>query len=99
MEFYKNELINVTIDKFSETWSHTLDTGDFVPPKYLKKLDKYIYQNLKKKFKEIEIYHLLYLQENGYKLSLFQKLKISMSGLKPLYFAKKNNNCKKKNTH
>ncbi|MGN0748176.1 MAG: hypothetical protein ACI4L1_00625 [Christensenellales bacterium] len=85
MEFKKNELINRTIDEYATTWSHTLDTGDFIDAKFLKKIDKYIYNNLKKKFKEIEIYNLLYLQEQGYKLGLFQKLKISFSGLKPLY--------------
>lgn len=85
MEFKKNELINRTIDEYVTTWSHTLDSSDFIDTKFLKKIDKYIYNNLKKKFKEIEIYNLLYLQEQGYKLGLFKKLKILFSGLKPLY--------------
>ena len=85
MEFKKNELINETLDKHFETWSHTLDTADFVPAKYLDKIDKIIFNNLKKKLKELEIYNLLYLQDKGYKLGLFQKLRISLSGLKPLY--------------
>ncbi len=85
MEFKKNELINETLDKHFETWSHTLDTADFVPTKYLDKIDKIIFNNLKKKLKELEIYNLLYLQEKGYKLGLFQKLRILLSGLKPLY--------------
>ena len=50
---------------------------------------KYIYNNLKKKFKEIEVYNLLFLQEKGYKLSIFDKLKINFSGLKPLYLWEK----------
>lgn len=89
MDFKKNELINKTLDEFSATWSHTLDTEDFIDKKFLKKIDKYIYANLKKKFKEIEIYNLLYLQEKGFELGIFQKLKIYFSGLKPLYEADK----------
>lgn len=89
MEFKKNELINEALDKHFETWSHTLDTADFVPAKYLNKIDRYIFKLLKKKLKELEIYYLLYLQEYGYKLSIFQKLKIYFSGLKPLYINEK----------
>ena len=89
MEFNKNELINNTIDAYATTWSHTLDTGDYIDKKFLQKIDKYIYKNLKKKFAEIEVFHLLYLQDKGIKLGLFQKLKISFSGLKPLYLAEK----------
>ena len=85
MIFKKNELINETLDRHFETWSHTLDTEDFVPKKYLKKIDKLIFNNLKQKLKECEIFNLLYLQDQGYKLGLFQKLKIWLSGLKPLY--------------
>lgn len=85
MEFNKNKLINQTIDEYATTWSHTLDTEDYIDKKFLQKIDKYIYKNMKKKFYEIEIYHLLYLQEKGIKLGLFEKLKIAFSGLKPLY--------------
>lgn len=87
MQFNKNELINNCIDEYAKTFSHTLNTGDFISPKYLKKIDKYIFKNLKKKFNEIEIYDLLYLQEHGLKLSLFQKLKIAFSKLKYLYIS------------
>ena len=89
MEFNKNALINQTISEYAQTWSCTLDTADFINEKYLKKIDKYIYNNLKKKFKEIEVYNLLFLQEKGYKLSIFDKLKINFSGLKPLYLWEK----------
>ena len=85
MIFKKNEYINETLDRHFETWSHTLDTADFVPKKYLKKIDKLIFNNLKQKLKECEIFNLLYLQDQGYKLGLLQKLKIWLSGLKPLY--------------
>ncbi len=89
MKFKENELINETLDKHFETWSHTLNTADFVPAKFLNKIDKQIYKKLTKKLKEVEIYNLLYLQEEGYKLGLFQKLKIYFSGLKPLYLNEK----------
>ena len=89
MEFKKNKLINDTIDAYATTWSHTLDTEDYIDKKFLQKIDKYIYKNLKKKFAEIEVFHLLYLQDKGIKLSWFQKLKISFSGLRPIYLAEK----------
>ena len=89
MIFKKNEYINEILDRHFETWSHTLDTADFVPKKYLKKIDKLIFDNLKQKLKECEIFYLLYLQDQGYKLGLFQKLRIWLSGLKPLYLSEK----------
>ncbi len=89
MNFNKNKLINNALDKFYETYSHTLDTADYVPDKYNAKIHKYIFKNMKSKFKEIEVYNLLYLEEKGFKLSLFDKLKIALSGLRPLYNAEK----------
>ena len=85
MEFYKNELINETLDTFVGTWSHLLDSGDFIDSKFLKKIDKYIYKNLVKKFKEIEIYNLLILKDKGIKLGFFDRLRISFSGLEPVF--------------
>ena len=89
MDFCKNKLINETIDEYVCTFSHTLDTGEFIDEKFLRKIDKYIFKNLKIKFKEIEIFNLLFLQEKGYKLGVFQKLKIWLSGLKPIYLHEK----------
>lgn len=85
MEFRKNDLINETLDKNFETWSHTLDTADFVPKKYLNRINKIIFNNLQRKLREAEVYYLLYLQEQGYKLGLFQRFRIWLSGLRPLY--------------
>lgn len=87
MDYYKNELINKTLKVFYNTFAQTLDTSDFTPKEFNKKIHKYIYKNLKLKFNEIEIYNLLHLQEKGYQLGIFQKLKIFFSGLKPLYIA------------
>lgn len=87
MDYFKNELIDKTLSVYYKTFAQTLDTGDFTPQEFNKKIHKYIYKNLKSKFNEIEIYNLLHLQENGYQLGLFQKLKIFFSGIKPLYLA------------
>ena len=53
MEFIKNELINAVLDKYFETFSKTLDTADYVPEKYLNKIHKIIFKNMKRKFSEV----------------------------------------------
>ena len=54
INFNKNELINKTLDKYYETFSHTLDTTDFVPEKFNLRISKYIFKNMKKAFKRID---------------------------------------------
>ena len=54
MEFIKNELINAVLEKYFDTFAKTLDTADYVPAKYGKKIHKYIFKNMKKKFAEID---------------------------------------------
>lgn len=54
MEFIKNKLINAVLEKNFETFSKTLDTADYVPAKYGKKIHKYIFKNMKRKFKEVD---------------------------------------------
>lgn len=85
MNFNKNKYINETIDTYLTTWSHLLNSEEFVDPKFLHKMDKYIYKNLTKKFKEIEIYYLLSLKDSGVRLGLFDKLKVWFSGVEPIY--------------
>lgn len=85
LDFYENNLIKATLNEYYSTFQSTLDTSDFIPEKFNDKIRKYIYKKMQQKFKEIEIYNLLHLEENGYKLGLFQKLKIAFSGLRPLY--------------
>ena len=99
MDFNKNKLINEVLDHNFETWSHTLDTHNFVSEKYLSKMDNFIFENMKRQFKQADIYHLLHLRDQGYKLSFFQKLKIYFSGLRPLYESEKKAEelCKKEN--
>ena len=53
LNYNKNELINTTLDKYYETFSHTLDTADYVPEKYNKKIHKFIYKNMRKAFRKI----------------------------------------------
>lgn len=54
MNFNKNKLINAVLRNYYNTFSFTLDTNDFVPQKFNKKIHNYIYKNMKKKFKEID---------------------------------------------
>lgn len=89
MYFFKNGLINKVIDESLGSWSHTLDAGDFVQPQFLRQIDKKIFKNMQKQFKELEIFNLLWLEEKGFKLGLWQKLCIWFSGLKPLWLSYK----------
>ena len=78
MNFNKNKLINQTLDKYYETFSHTLDTADYVPDKFNDKITNYIYKNMKKSFKQIDKEDKKYQHElkKKYKLKLKQKTQI-----------------------
>ncbi len=89
MNFKMNELMNEVMDHNFETWSHVLNTTDFVNAKFLNKIDGMIFGNMKKQLKEAEIYCLLDKQDQGFKLGFFQKLRICFSGLRPLYETEK----------
>ncbi len=54
LNYNKNKLINNCLNKYYETFSHTLDTADFVPDEYNEKITKYIFKNMKKAFKRID---------------------------------------------
>ena len=53
MEFIKNELIDEVLKRYFATFAITLDTAEFVPAKYGKKIHKFIFKNMKQKFREI----------------------------------------------
>ena len=53
MEFIKNELIDEVLHKYFATFQITLDTAEFVPAKYGKKIHAYIFKNMKRKFREV----------------------------------------------
>jgi hypothetical protein len=52
MEFIMNELINGVLEKYFETFEKTLDTTDYVPEKYGKKIHAFIFRCMKQKFAE-----------------------------------------------
>ena len=54
INYNKNKLINECLNKYYETFSHTLDTADFVPEKYNYKINAYIFKNMKRAFKRID---------------------------------------------
>ena len=54
INYNKNKLINKTLDEYYATFSHMLDTSDYVPEKYNAKIGKYIFKNMKKSFKLID---------------------------------------------
>lgn len=54
LNYNKNKLINECLNKYYETFSHTLDTADFVPEKYNDKINAYIFKNMKRAFKRID---------------------------------------------
>lgn len=61
MEFKKNELINEVLTNYYQTFSMTLDTMDYVPERYNKKIIRFIYKNMKQKFKEVKKEHRKFL--------------------------------------
>lgn len=70
INFNKNKLINITLDKYYETFSHTLDTADYVPEKFNRKIHKYIYKNMKKAFRKIDNEDYQYQKNLKHKLKL-----------------------------
>ncbi len=54
INYNKNKLINECLCQYYETFSHTLDTADYVPEKYNAKILAYIFKNMKKQFKKID---------------------------------------------
>ena len=54
INYNKNKLVNTCLGKYYETFALTLDTADFVPEKYNKKILAYIFKNLKRQFRKID---------------------------------------------
>ena len=54
INFNKNKLINETLNKFYDTFSHTLNTADYVPEKFNMKICRYIFKNMKVAFRKID---------------------------------------------
>jgi len=79
INYNKNKLINKTLDKYYETFSHMLDTVDFVPEKFNDKISKYIFKNMKKAFRQIDKEDRIYQRELKKKLRAESKNKIVSS--------------------
>ena len=54
INYNKNKLINTCLEMYYATFAQTLDTADFVPEKYNKKILAYIFRNLKRQFRKID---------------------------------------------
>ena len=54
INYNKNKLINTCLETYYATFAQTLDTADFVPEKYNKKILAYIFRNLKRQFRKID---------------------------------------------
>ena len=54
INYNKNKLINECLVTYYETFSLTLDTGDYVPEKYNEKILKYIFKNMKRQFRKLD---------------------------------------------
>ena len=54
INYNKNNLINTCLGKYYETFACTLDTADFVPEKYNKRILAYIFKNMRRQFKRID---------------------------------------------
>lgn len=75
IDFNKNELINSVLEQYYNTFSRTLDTCDFVPEKYNDKINKYIFKNMRKKFKEIDKEDRKYFKSKKQKQKEIEKQK------------------------
>ena len=74
LNYNKNKLINKALDKYYETFSHTLDTADFVPNKFNDKNSKYIFKNMRKTFKKID------KEDKNYQKNLKKQEKSKLKG-------------------
>ncbi len=54
INYNKNKLINECLVKYYETFAHTLDTADYVPEKFNKKILAYIFKNMKRQFRKVD---------------------------------------------
>lgn len=53
INYHKNDLLDDCLTRYYATFSLTLDTCDYVPEKFNKKIYNYIFKNMKKTFKKI----------------------------------------------
>ena len=97
INYNKNELINKTLDKYYETFSHTLDTADYVPEKFNEKISKYIFKNMKRSFRQIDKEDRKY--QKALKQIEYEKIEKQKKKYKLLKNKKKKENKKQKDLH
>lgn len=90
INYNKNKLINETLNKFYDTFSHTLNTADYVPEKFNTKICKYIFKNLKVAFNKIDKEDKKFQREFRRKKRRELKLKRHKERLKELELKNKN---------
>ncbi len=54
LNYNKNRLINQCLQKYYESFAQTLDTANYVPESYNKRILSYIFHNLQKSFKRVD---------------------------------------------
>lgn len=54
INYNKNKLINECLVRFYETFALTLDTAEYVPEKFNKRILAYIFKNMKRQFRKID---------------------------------------------
>lgn len=77
MEFLKNELLENVMDNYYQTFAKTLNTCDFVPEEYSKKISKYIFNDMKRSFKQAEKEYKRYRRKE-----FWAKFKFKFGGFK-----------------
>ena len=75
INYNKNKLINECLITYYQTFSLTLDTCDYVPDSYNKKIIAYIFKNMKKQFKKINHEDKVYQKQALKKFKQKQKQK------------------------
>ncbi|MDE7337065.1 MAG: hypothetical protein K2N32_03005 [Clostridia bacterium] len=63
LDFYKNDLIDRTLDRFNRTYSLLLDTSDYVPASYNRKRLSYIHKEEKRQWRKISRENRRYQKE------------------------------------
>lgn len=82
INYNKNKLINKTLDMYYDTFSHMLDTSEYVPEKYNEKIGKYIFKNMRKAFRLIDKVDRKYQREFKRRIKEKERLEKEAKGIK-----------------
>ena len=67
MNFHRNDLIDKVLERNFESFEITVDTVDYVPKRYLKKIYRIIYRNLKRQIRWAKLEDRAYQRKLGKK--------------------------------